>query len=272
MIWGIFAALACGVMLLLMLPLFRGRDLKEMAPTRGDYDVLVYKDQLHELERDVERGLLMPEQAQSARLEIQRRILTAAENRQKTGEQSFGAWIPALISLSVVLIIGGGGYALLGSPELPDFPHAEGVARQQRNLDMVEGLARRLEKNPENGEGWAMLARSAQVLQQPDRARKAYAQAIKLLPQHKQIRLEYARMLMDETPEDEAFPSTVRELLNEVIRLSPGEPEALYFLGIDAVRRGETQAAVGFWRQLQATFPVDSKQYRTIQVEIEKLH
>ncbi|MGH6969026.1 MAG: c-type cytochrome biogenesis protein CcmI, partial [Stellaceae bacterium] len=43
------------------------------ALTRGRYDRAVYRDQLAEIERDVARGIVRPEDAAAARREIERR-------------------------------------------------------------------------------------------------------------------------------------------------------------------------------------------------------
>ncbi|HLN24303.1 MAG TPA: c-type cytochrome biogenesis protein CcmI, partial [Patescibacteria group bacterium] len=75
-LWIVFAALTLAVLALLLVPLLRRQTA---APARIDYDVAVYRDQLTEVERDAERGLLNPAQLTAARTEIQRRMLTAAD-------------------------------------------------------------------------------------------------------------------------------------------------------------------------------------------------
>jgi cytochrome c-type biogenesis protein CcmH len=54
--------------------------------------------------------------------------------------------------------------------------------RQAMILAMVERLAARLEGQPNDVEGWARLGRSYMVLNQPEKAREAYARAVKLKP------------------------------------------------------------------------------------------
>ena len=49
-------------------------------------------------------------------------------------------------------------------------------------LAMVGNLAARLEREPDDVEGWARLGRSYMVLSQPDKAREAYSHALKLKP------------------------------------------------------------------------------------------
>jgi cytochrome c-type biogenesis protein CcmH len=54
--------------------------------------------------------------------------------------------------------------------------------RRAMILAMVGNLAARLEKEPDDVEGWARLGRSYMVLNQPDKAREAYAHALRLKP------------------------------------------------------------------------------------------
>jgi cytochrome c-type biogenesis protein CcmH len=54
--------------------------------------------------------------------------------------------------------------------------------RRAMILAMVGKLAARLENEPDDVEGWARLGRSYMVLNQPDKAREAYAHALKLKP------------------------------------------------------------------------------------------
>jgi len=55
-------------------------------------------------------------------------------------------------------------------------------ARQAMILAMVDKLAARLEKEPADVAGWARLGRSYMVLNEPEKAREAYARALKLKP------------------------------------------------------------------------------------------
>ena len=81
----IFTLLAAATLATIALPLLRPA---HGIADRGQFDRAVYRDQLKELDRDLARGVLSPAEAQSARLEIQRRLL-AVEGR------SSGAWLIA---------------------------------------------------------------------------------------------------------------------------------------------------------------------------------
>jgi len=73
MLWLGLLLLTVGAVAAVVVPLLRGRS--GPAPSRGAFDRAVYRDQLDEIARDLERGTLDVEQANAARLEIERRLL-----------------------------------------------------------------------------------------------------------------------------------------------------------------------------------------------------
>ncbi|MEO8560393.1 MAG: c-type cytochrome biogenesis protein CcmI, partial [Rhodospirillales bacterium] len=62
-------------------PILRPR--RAAPPPRREHDLAVYRDQLAELERDQNRGVLDASQVQAARLEIERRLLAAAKQQER---------------------------------------------------------------------------------------------------------------------------------------------------------------------------------------------
>lgn len=70
----LLAGLGFLTLMAILAPLLRG---SRPGAERASFDQAVYRDQLQELDRDIERGLLTPEEAAATRLEVQRRILAA---------------------------------------------------------------------------------------------------------------------------------------------------------------------------------------------------
>src|SRR5690554_6781829 len=126
MIFWIFAAvLTLAASLAVMYPFLQ----RQQNTSDLGHDVMVYKDQLHELERDVERGLISASDAVEARAEIGRRILRtdAGGDEQKTRRIPL-AITTRLIAMSAVLsvpLLSWGIYAELGTPDLPAMPLAQ---------------------------------------------------------------------------------------------------------------------------------------------------
>lgn len=275
MIWAIFAFMVVAAVAILVVPLLKARP---KAQARAEYDLAVYKDQLAEVDRDLERGVLNADQAEAARTEIQRRILTAADGgKEKSDKTASGRGI-AVALVVLVPLVSFGFYAMLGRPNLPDQPYAGRMnvvkdMEQQAQLfrDMVAQLAGKLEKNPDDGRGWAMMGRSLKVLGQPDKAHDAYRKAVRLLPKDTGVRLEYASMLLDEIPRDSPLPPDFVGLMREVNAIDPNQPDALYFLGVSEAQLGNKAKARDHWTRLLKALPEGSEDKAEIQKMIDGL-
>src|SRR5437764_4814734 len=101
---------------------------------RSASDIVVYRDQLDEVRRDLAAGLIGEQEAAAAEREISRRLIAAADaDSADTGNTPLTTttWRrrTAALGVLVLLPIGGGGlYLALGSPTLPDQPLAPRLA------------------------------------------------------------------------------------------------------------------------------------------------
>ena len=80
-LWVAGVLMSAVVALAIVMPLIRRPGGPQ--PGRGEYDITVYKDQLREIDRDRDRGLVDDEEAEAARVEIQRRMLATSEAEKK---------------------------------------------------------------------------------------------------------------------------------------------------------------------------------------------
>ncbi|ARJ66716.1 c-type cytochrome biogenesis protein CcmI [Magnetospirillum sp. ME-1] len=275
MIWIVFAAMVALTLLVLLRPLLAA---PAAAAARSEYDLMVYKDQLGEIARDVERGLMTADQAEAARTEIQRRMLAAAEGEkgEKTAAVKAGKKTPIVIALLLpllALVL----YLPLGAPELSDRPYAGRAAQiaemQEKTATiqaMVARLAERLRQDPSDGKGWAMLGRSYRALGLADEAKDAYRNAVTLLPDDTQSRIELAIMLLEEA-EGDTLPAEAITLLEQVLALNPDQPDALYFTGLSAAMKGETARAKARWNRLLMVLPADSPARAQVEKDMAKL-
>lgn len=276
MIWIVFAAMTAATVALLLLPLVRAR--KQEAPSRAAYDLTVYKDQLAEVGREVERGTLSADQAEAARTEIQRRILALGDLGQ-SGKASRGRVLAAaVVVLVVVPLVGFGAYALLGHPTLPDQPYSARADKIKAMQDqagfiknMVESLTARLEKQPNDGKGWAMLGRSLRVMGETEKSMDAYKKAVAQLPGDVQVRLEYGAMLLAQVPQGGTLPAEFVRLMREIVVVDPKNPDALYFTGLAEVQAGNPAKARDLWRRLVALLPEGSDERKEVQTQLDAL-
>ena len=159
-LWIIIIFMTLAASLAVLRPLIRAPG--RTAPA-ASHDMEVYRDQLAELERDRDRGLISEKDAEEARAEIGRRLLKAdAENKKADTEARSGS--TRLIALAAVLsipLVSWGFYASLGSPDMPDQPLVARMTKPPQQNTVTELIARaesHLERNPDDAEGWAVLA------------------------------------------------------------------------------------------------------------------
>ena len=275
MIWIIFAAMLAVAVAVLLRPLLRP---VPVGAARVDYDLAVYRDQLDEIARDVDRGLLSADQADAARTEIQRRMLASAESEKTAMPIRIKAGKRAALAIVVTMPLAAMAFYLaLGAPELPDRPYAGRAAqiaemRQKDSLiqGMVVRLAERLKANPDDGKGWAMLGRSYRALERIDEAKTAYRKAVKLLPKDIPTRIEYANLLLEED-DSASVPPEVVDLMREIQAVEPDQQEALYYLGIDAAAKGDKATARRLWTRLLGLLPPDSPGREQVQQQLDGL-
>lgn len=277
MVWILFAALLAATLALLLAPL---RKLAPKGPARADYDLTVYRDQLAELDREIARGTLSPDQADAARTEIQRRILGAADqgpDLADNGAPRRVVGLAAAIALGIP-VLAFGFYTLLGSPQLPDQPYS---ARADRALDMqdqeamvrnmVAQLTARLEKDPADGKGWALLGRSLRVTGQPDKALEAYRKAARLIPGDTQLRMEYAAVLLDKVEPGAPFPPEFVGVMREILAVDPRNADALYFLGIAEMQTGNAVKGREYFTRLVTVLPEGSEERAEVQKQLDAI-
>ena len=256
----LLAALAFLTLLAIVAPLLRaGRG----AAPRSSYDQAVYRDQLREVDRDIERGLVTPDEAGAARLEIQRRLLaTERDTTPAAGERSYS---PVLAAVVFLLVAGGsiGTYLWIGTPGLPGMPFASRVNetttadRQAVELQhQADQLTAQLKANPSDIQGWQRLGGMDAALSRWDDAAGAYRHAIDLGQTDADTTGSYAEALVM-TAGGTVTPAA-EEAFRKTLAADPASGVARYYLAIAASQAGEPQKAIDMLQGLLADMPADS--------------
>lgn len=124
--WLVCAVLTLAVTALMVMPLLRPKDIGDDNP-----DIAIYRAQLDEIDRDLERELLAPDEAERARTEIARRLLAANKAAKASDDDTTPTrWLSAAIAV-VMLALGFGTYLSLGAPGYPDLPLKERLAASE---------------------------------------------------------------------------------------------------------------------------------------------
>ena len=143
--------------------------------------------------------------------------------------------------------------------------------RQQMIRGMVEGLAAKLQAQPDDLDGWMRLGRAYGVLGERDKAAAAYEHAARLKPDDPQILLAEAEVLLPDRGPETPVPEQVVSLLKRVEAIDPKQPAALWYLGLAAVQQRDFAGASGYWRRLLAVLPADSGQRQAVAAAIEAI-
>lgn len=257
------AAIAMTAMGLVALPLLNRRPAALLDDTA---DAL--RARLNAIARDRDSGLIGAEAASEAEIEAKRAAL-AELGRPARSHAPARRWrFAAAAFLAATPLASAGLYLSVGAPALIDPPPAAAAAdiaalpedeRRAMIETMVAGLAARLADQPEDAEGWRMLARSQMVLERPGDAAESYRRLLAIADDDLDDWRNYAAALAASAP-DEQFPSDQEFIraLGEIEKRAPGDMMALFYRGGAARQAGDAAGAAAIWRQLSAAMPADA--------------
>jgi len=258
----IAVVMAAAAVAWVLLPLLRRRNA-DGGVERAASNLAVYRDQLAELDADLSSGTLSGAQYEQAKLEIERRVLDEAggEGAPAPRVSRNGRWIAALLAAAIPLCAASL-YWLLGNPDALS-PQRGSVAAGEHQITaqqieaMVAKLAARLEQNPDDANGWAILARSYATMQRFPEAIAAYAKAVALARDDANLLADYADLLA--TSAGRKLEGRPLELVMQALKLDPNQWKALALAGTAAFDRRDYKTAVAYWEKLLPQLPPDSE-------------
>jgi cytochrome c-type biogenesis protein CcmH len=258
------AALMVGVTLLLLLLPFRRRPASADF-SRRQLNAAIYRDQFTELERDRATGALAQNDYEVARGELQRRLLEDNDNAADAGEpaaasRALPVTLALAMSLGVMLL-----YLALGNPAALNPPPPEQSFTADDIERMVSNLAAKLEKEPDNLQGWAMLARSYKAMGRIPSALNAFERASQLVETNATLLVDYADALASSPA---GFNAKVVSLVDKALKLDPANAQALWLRGTAAFETGKFSAAATDWQRLLALLEPGSEDARTVEANI----
>jgi cytochrome c-type biogenesis protein CcmH len=131
----------------------------------------------------------------------------------------------------------------------PGAPATENRGMTQPDVEAnLAALAKRLEQNPADANGWAMLARSYIELQRYSDASNAYAKATALKSEDAELLTEYAfAMAMANGRSLQGQPTT---LLKRALQIAPENPRTLELAGSAEFEAKNYKQAIAHWQKL----------------------
>lgn len=249
-------------------PLLRKEQGAEAHLRRDELNLAVLRDQLRELEADLNAGLIDPKAYESSRRELERRVAEEVQPhtvRQAKTEGRRWAAVAVVIAVPVLSI---SLYLSIGSPAAldPQVLAANKDSGHQFTAEQVEGmvasLAERMKNEPDNVKGWTMLARSYNALGRYAQASEAYAHLVKLVPGDASLLADYADVLA--MTQDRSLQGEPEKIIERAIKVDEKNVKALALWGSAAFERKDYANAVKRWQKILPLVPADSEVARSV--------
>lgn len=271
-IWIILLAMTAAAVMAVLWPLSRRYSVERQA----DPDTQFYREQMAEIERDLARGVLLPNEAEAAKAEAARRLLRA------TGVQgeSFAVGEPALrrrraastLALSIVPILALATYEIYGSPQVAIQGPPVEAQQQAGNLDLMTAVAQieaHLAKNPQDGRGWEVIAPVYLRMGRTDDAAKAYEAAIRSLGPEADRLANYGEVLV--IAKDGLVTSEAQAAFEQAVKLDGASAKARFYLARAAMQDGQTEKAKNLYAELLSSAPSDAPWAEAVKQELVSL-
>lgn len=242
--WVPFIFFALVAAILMAMPMLRQ---KRSVVTSSDATPAVLLDQLDEVGRDMERGLISAEEAQAAEQEIKRRMLVhARKNASAAGPSMAGGRVTLVLSAVFVPIFAAGYYAAMGAPEISSIAFAQRAEERQEAAQITDATAQLYEQlvnDPDGGpsEGWMMLG---QAYAQMGRFSDA-VNAFEIVSKRPEADSAVFSMLAEAVINVEQGVVTPRAetAIDRAIVLGPTNPAAVYYKAIALAQAGDAEGA-----------------------------
>jgi cytochrome c-type biogenesis protein CcmH len=282
--------LVCGVCVLIALafvlpPLWqKGQSAVPDGSETTDGNITIYRDQLQELDADLRNGIISPQQYEQDRDEINRRILedAPAKTKKEKSKPLTATRGPAYAIALALPLLAVGLYLKVGNHNArqAEQPVAESAApsgntasnaggMSQAQIEQnVSSLAKRLESNPGDLQGWKMLARSYSTMERYDEAAKAYEKALALQPRDVDLITNLAFALAMANGRN--FEGRPADLIDQALKIEPDNTNALGLAGGIAFEQKNYPKAIEYWNKALKKVPPDSDLAQAVNQKINE--
>jgi len=227
-------------------------------------NIAIAREKLAELKADRESGALSPEEYEQARLELEMTLqedVELADEDGSGGAAGRGRYVIPLVAIGVPLLAGLL-YMKLGSLDATNYkpgmaataPVAQNgaVGAQGKMPPIEEALAmleKKLEKNPDNTEGWFMMARTQMALKNYEKSTKAFRQLRRLTHDDPGVLVRMADSIAMQ--QGGALNGEPVDLLKLALDKDPQNIQGLWLMGMYEYQAGNGKGALDYWKKLE---------------------
>ncbi len=228
---------------------------------RLEFDAEIYRDQLRQIEQELDTGVVDASEAEAARIEISRRLLNSDKGRGAANETQRTQRVEARVVYSAALAVAVpalalGIYAGSGSPQLSSVPFVDRQATSLENRDLASLISQaeaHLRENPQDVRGWRVLAPAYMQEQRFNDAAEAFRRVVDLTEPDADLLTSYgeAQVLANQG----LVTDTARATFEGAIAQNPALPKAHFYLGLADRQDGQIEQAIERWEQVMAAAP-----------------
>ncbi len=162
---------------------------------------------------------------------------------------------PLVASIIVFTVAASAGlYDYVGNPGVPSGRSGANNAELPGMDEVITSLEARLAENPNDVNGWNMLARTYMTLRNYEGAAEAYETIMELEgAQNGQTMVDLALAIINR--DGTAIEGRTASLIESALALEPNNPSALFYSGLAAANRGDIDIAATRWEILLSLNP-----------------
>jgi cytochrome c-type biogenesis protein CcmH len=261
-LWLGIALLSLLAVAFVLVPVYRGRQVEDAVQPdvdRRELNINIYQERLAELDAERAAGSLDQENYDFLKLELERNLLQDVDDTVASSSKPvritrqsiitaflLAALIPAM-GLAIYSQYGRSGDLAVAMNRSADPFNG----RKPTVEEAITALQERLKEEPENPEGWYLLANTFMSMQNFSAAADGYGKALKYLPedapQYAGVNGQYAQALF--FANSGKMNQQIRSEVDKTLSLDPFDVTALGLLGIESYESEDYRAAMEFWRK-----------------------
>ena len=236
---------------------------------RHELNVRIAQQRLAEITTELDNEQLSDADFNTAQTDLEDSLLTDIQPEERSASLKKSGPLPVLVVATLFPIAVIALYLILGSSNhLSTEDQTETTDTSARSPDaLLAELKLRLEQNPSDREGWAILANAMMSLGDYTQAVGAYEKLYALTGDDAEVLVGYADALA--MLEGGTLNDRVITLLDRALKIDPEQPQALWLAGMAAEAQGDLPGALEHWHRLKPALHADPQAQSKLQALTE---